>query len=53
MAHIFINNVDGYLGNAVCTDLKSYLPDSHIIGTLKGGFEGQVPPTVRSEGNEY
>lgn len=45
---IFINNCDGYVGNALCADLSRINGDSNILfGTLIGGKGAQVPPSVR------
>jgi hypothetical protein len=43
---VFVNNVDAYLGNAVCTDIGTD-KTKEIVGTLRGGFEGQLPTAVK------
>jgi len=45
---VFINNCDGYVGNALCADLRRINGDSNILfGTLIGGAGVQVPTCVR------
>jgi len=43
---IFINNVDGYVANALCADLWK-LSHGHIIGTRKGQSIELIPPVVK------
>ncbi len=45
---IFINNVDTYMGNALCADLRRIGGVANrMFGTLKGLSGGQIPPAVR------
>uniref|UniRef100_A0A0G4FVB2 Adenylate kinase 7 n=1 Tax=Chromera velia CCMP2878 TaxID=1169474 RepID=A0A0G4FVB2_9ALVE len=45
---IFINNVDTYVGNALCADLwKADAAANRLFGTVLGLSGGVVPPSVR------
>mmetsp|Transcript_45282 Transcript_45282/g.111196 ORF Transcript_45282/g.111196 Transcript_45282/m.111196 type:complete len:707 (+) Transcript_45282:43-2163(+) len=47
---VFVNNVDTYVGNALCADLRRMSPDidNKIFGTVKGKISrGKIPPSVK------
>jgi adenylate kinase len=43
---VFVNNVDSYVGNALCLGMHS-TGSFRIVGTLKGGENNMVPPNVK------
>jgi adenylate kinase len=46
---VFVNNVDSYIGNALCLGLHDAVRSgaSRLVGTLKGGENIMVPPNVK------
>jgi adenylate kinase len=44
---LFVNNVDSYIGNALCLGLHDRSGAWRLVGTLKGGENNMVPPNVK------
>jgi len=48
---IFVNNVDSYVGKALCADLRSaYGQDNKLLGTLLSGSADSMAPLLESLG---